>query len=33
MMDPARRQQVLETSLRTAPETLVALDQRQPRAA
>jgi NTE family protein len=33
MMDPARRQQVLETSLRTAPHALVALDQRQQRAA
>jgi NTE family protein len=33
MMDPARRQLVLETSLRTAPDALVALDRRQQRAA
>jgi NTE family protein len=33
MMDPARRQQVLETSLRTAPHALVALDHRRQRAA
>jgi len=33
MMDPARRQQVLETSLRTAPHALAAMDQRQQRAA
>jgi len=33
LMDPARRQQVLETSLRTAPHALAAMDQRQQRAA
>jgi NTE family protein len=33
MMDPARRQQVLETSLRTAPRALAAMDQRQQQAA
>jgi NTE family protein len=33
MMDPARRQQVLETSLRTAPHALEAVARRQPRAA
>jgi NTE family protein len=33
MMDPARRQEVLETSLRTAPRALAVLDQRQQRAA